>query len=313
MKLINPPFYLLIFLLFFFTMTKAQKRISITIDDVPNTGKYVSEKFQPRLLQQIDSLHLPVTIFVNEMKVYGNEYLTENFDLLRQWVYSPDVQVANHSFSHFRCSATEVTAFCDDVSKGGHLIGELTKKANKKVTYFRFPYNDLGKDEVQQLSVKQCLEEQGLITAPYTVESSDWMFNYLFQHYIDNSQPQEAERIAQAYLSQTRANLRFFDSLSVQLYGRDIPHIYLCHDNTLNTLYLNELLEIFREEGFSVISMDEAMQDAIYQQPLKYHGQWGFSWLFRWVEDVETRKQLIQAEPSVTPHYQQYEKLSKKY
>lgn len=291
------------------TLTHAQKRIAITIDDVPNTGKYVKESFEPVLLNRIDSLKVPVTIFVNEKKVYENEYLSENFDLLKQWVFSPNVQVANHSFSHFRCSETDEILFCDDIRKGGHLIGELTQKVNKKVSYFRFPYNDLGRDEKQQQAIGQCLAAQNLLTAPFTVESSDWMFDFLYRHYISEGQNGEAAKVAEAYLVLTRNSLRFFDSLAYTVYGRQIPHIYLCHDNLLNTLFLNDLLKIFSEEGFSVVPMDEVMTDAVYRQPIYYHGKWGFSWLYRWMSNESERKAAMKLEPDTQYYYRQYQRL----
>lgn len=290
-------------------MTRAQKRIAITIDDVPNTGKYVKESFRPVFLNRIDSLKLPVTIFVNEKKVYDNEYLSENFDLLKQWVFSPNVQVANHSFSHLHCSETDEVLFCDDIRKGGHLIGELTQKVNKKVSYFRFPYNDLGRDETQQQAIGQCLEAQKLLTAPFTVESSDWMFNYLYHHYIGEGQSDEAAKVAEAYLLLTRENLRFFDSLAYTVYGRHIPHIYLCHDNMLNTLFLNDLLKIFSEEGFVVVTLDEVMTDAVYKQPLYYHGKYGFSWLYRWMPTENERKSSMKLEPEAQSYHRQYQLL----
>ena len=92
---------------------------------------------------------------------------------------------------------------------------------------------------------------------PYTVESSDWMFNYLYEHYLKGNQLEEAKRIGNEYLKQTMVNFQFFDSLAVQKYGRTVHHIYLCHDNSINADYLPQLIQLLKNEQYSFISLGE--------------------------------------------------------
>lgn len=62
-----------IFILTSVTAFSQQKAISITIDVVPNTAKYQKDNFSPSLLNVLDSLKLPFTIFINEDKIYKTE------------------------------------------------------------------------------------------------------------------------------------------------------------------------------------------------------------------------------------------------
>ena len=48
-----------------------------------------------------------------------------------------------------------------------------------------------------------------------------------------------------------------------------VKQVLLLHMNYLNALYLDDLLQRFREDGWSFITFEEALKDEVY--PLKYH------------------------------------------
>ena len=74
----------------------AQKKVSITIDDVPNTSGYERDGFSSKLLQQLDSLSIPIAIFVNEGLIYKSDSLSKNFELLNNWSSKDYVTLGNH-------------------------------------------------------------------------------------------------------------------------------------------------------------------------------------------------------------------------
>lgn len=290
----------------------AQKRLAITIDDVPNTRQFEEDGFKPSLLQLIDSLGIEVTIFINEGKIYDTDFESDNFQLLYDWVSNKRVRAGNHTFSHPRYSAVELEGFQSNIIKGAAITAELCKKQDKTYQYFRFPYNDLGKDSLQQLRIAKWLKEQNYLLTPFTIESSDWMFNYLYINDLKNGDTLSAKQTAAAYLKHTSANLHFFDSLATAIYQRDIPHIFLCHDNKINADFFSGLLEIFKQSEFEIIDLDVVMQDEIFKQQSHYYGGAGFSWIYRWVESHDLRKEMMQAEPEVQSYFDRYHDLIQK-
>ena len=77
--------------IFCFHFAEAQKRISISIDDVPNTRNYERDQFQSLLLNKLDSLQIPASIFINEGLLYKTDSVVRNFDLLNSWLAKENI------------------------------------------------------------------------------------------------------------------------------------------------------------------------------------------------------------------------------
>nr|WP_321232781.1 polysaccharide deacetylase family protein [uncultured Psychroserpens sp.] len=287
----------------------SQSKVSITIDDVPNTEKYTKDNFDAKLLNKLDTLQVPIAIFINEGLVFKTDSVVKNFELLDHWIKREFTELGNHSYSHPHYSQVGVEAFIDNIDKGEHISKALALKYNKPLSYFRFPFNDLGKDSIQQYQISKALKERDYIVAPFTVESSDWMYNYLYEYYLRKEDKAEAIKIANAYIEKTLEYFDFFDKLSKTQYGRKIHHIYLCHDNSLNADYIDVLIHKLKEKKYEFISLSEALEDPVYSQPNVYYKKWGVSWLYRWMPKHNERIRLMKQEPKINDIYKLYQEI----
>lgn len=276
-----------------------QLQVSITIDDVPNTPVYQSEHYKSSLLTQLDSLNLPVAIFINEGKIGHTNAVNKNKKLLESWIEKPYVTLGNHTYSHARSSISDLQNYTHEVEKGEELTRKMADQVNKQLHHFRFPYNDLGADSLQQEALKNMLQERQYRISPFTVESSDWMFNAVYEHFLKLKNKEKAHEIGMLYVEKTLEFFLFFDSLSNANYDRSIRQIYLCHDNPLNAKYLSELVRRLNQLGCSFISLDEALKDPVYQQVNQYHKKWGVSWFYRWMKNPDERKKCMEKQPDM--------------
>ncbi|ETN96691.1 polysaccharide deacetylase family protein [Zhouia amylolytica] len=300
------------YLLLTFCQSHAQKSVAITIDDVPNTRAYEKANYQTPLLDQLDSLKIPIAIFINEGLIYKGGATAKNFALLDAWSQRSYITLANHSFSHSRYSEAGFESFSVDVLKGAYITRELSKKYEKSLSYFRFPFNDLGKDSLQHKQIAEFLSSNNYTITPFTIESSDWMFNYIYEYYLDNNQPEKAKAIGLTYVEKTLEYFEFFEELSDTIYNRDIKHIYLCHDNPLNAAYLPQLVKLLKDRGYGFISLDEALTDSVYQQEDTYYKKWGVSWLYRYMPTQEERLPFMRSEPDMKEVISLYEGIQNK-
>ena len=285
----------LIFLCFIAQAAIAQpKAVAITIDDVPNIQTYQGYTFSSQLLGVVNTLELPVTIFINEKNIYGNQFATQNRQGLVKWLNNPYVTAGNHTFSHLNYSDTTLDGFKKDIKKGSLITRETLKKNPK---YFRFPYNNMGKDSIAHHQIEKYLKESGYINTPFTIESEDWAFNSAYEEAWKKGDIKKADEIGHMYIAHTIKLFEYFEKISLELYGRNIRHIYLCHDNHLNADYLMDLLTTLTKQGYKFISLDDALKDKIYQSKDYYTGPYGFSWVYRWQEDEAKRKSLMKQEP----------------
>lgn len=298
---------------FFFAATAlAQKEVSITLDDVPNVGLYHKDNHRSLLLETITRLQLPVTIFSNEGNLYLTPSAADNYNALAQWIANKNITAGNHTFNHVGYSTVGAAVFEESVVKGEVITENLLKQQGKTLRYFRFPFNDMGKDSTMHRQMKTFLQNKGYSIAPFTIENSDWAYSAVYEDALQHGDNAKAKSIGSTYVGTTLALFDYFEALCLKQIGRPIKHIYLCHDNALNTDYLPALVEGLKKKGYTFITLDKALTDDVYAQKEYYTGSAGFSWLYRWEPDAEKRKSLLRAEPEDAALVKAYEALQKK-
>ena len=273
----------------------SQKQVAITIDDIPNVETFNRNKFSSQLLNVINAIEVPAAIFINEGNVYKNEFVAENKKGLSKWLNSPNITAGNHGYSHLNYSDTTLAAFEEDVKKGALITSEALGRSPR---YFRFPFNSMGNDSVAHQQVKKFLKKNKYINTPFTIESEDWVFSTAYEAALKKNDLTKAQQIAEMYLTYTIALFEHFEKICLEIYGRNVRHIYLCHDNQLNADYMLELIKRLTQRGYSYITLEEALKDKVYQTPEYYSGRFGFSWIYRWEKDEAKRKSLMKQEPS---------------
>lgn len=275
----------------------AQKKVAITIDDVPNTKKFQQDRFKAQLLKKLDSMQLPVAIFINEGKIYETDSISKNFQLLTDWAARNYITLGNHTFSHSRYSEVGFDVFAADIDKGESITQELAKKLGKPLKYFRFPFNDLGKDSLQHVQIENYLDKKGYQVTPFTVESTDWAFDIAYSYYLARNDRENAKKIGEKYVSKTMEIFDFFEKQAEQQFHRPISQIYLCHDNSLNADYLPKIIRLLKAKKYTFVSLDEALKDSAYQQKNNYNKKWGISWFYRWMKSQEEISRTMKKEP----------------
>lgn len=95
-----------------------QKSVSITIDDVPNVHLYKSDSYSSGLLKKLDSLDMPIAIFINEGNLVQTDAVIKNRELLKSWILKNYITVGNHSYSHQNYGDIGFDKFTEDILKG---------------------------------------------------------------------------------------------------------------------------------------------------------------------------------------------------
>ncbi len=303
-------YFLCIYMVLCLLPLAAQKKVAITIDDIPNIRQFKADGRQSLLLDTLVSRRIPAAIFINEGLLYQNQANCDNIELLKKWIAADEVTVGTHTYAHSNYSKVGIDSFRMDIIKGMEQSQLLSEQFGKEISYFRFPYNDLGSDSLQQTKAQEVLDSLELISCPFTVESSDWMFNAIYEYYIKADSLDKAKSIGEAYLAATLRNFSWMDSLAKAQYGRDVNHIYLCHDNAINIDYLPVIIDSLMAHCYEFIDLDEVLTDTIYWQKSYFYKGWGISWMYRWMTDEKERSRLMKQAPDVGEFYELYQKIS---
>ncbi|HEY5823890.1 MAG TPA: polysaccharide deacetylase family protein, partial [Cyclobacteriaceae bacterium] len=256
-----------------------------------------------RLLNVISAKRVPVAIFTNEVNVDT----PQKEAILKQWLDNPLITAGNHSYAHKNFNQTTNAEFESEILKGEKLTKKLLKGTNKQLSYFRFPYNATGKDSASHFAMEKFLNKNGYVSTPFTVESSDWLLNSLYLDALKKNDLEKAKAVGEYYVKYTLEVFEYFEKLSRSEFGRNIKHIYLCHDNELNADYFGQLIDELKERNYSFISLAEAMKDKVYKSEDYYIGPSGMSWFYRWKKDPVVRQELLRNSPDPD------EKLLKEY
>ncbi len=273
-----------------------QKKVAFTIDDVPNFREYKKAGNNSVLLEKIKQANIPVTIFINEINLTRFKD-GEGVQLLEQWLKDKNIDPGNHGYAHQRYVGQGFEAYKNEVVQGEVQTNILLKEGGKTLDYFRFPYNCLGEDSTAQHKIRNYLKSQGYAIAPFTIESSDYIYNKLYLQAVAAGNTAEAELRITQYLELTKNLLLFYEGLYTN--QPPLDHIYLFHDNALNAACFDQLLLVFKEMGYAFVTMEEAMQNPYYDQDNYYHGPHGFSWIYRWIPEDEKRNAIMKREPWV--------------
>lgn len=295
-------FLILLILLFTFSLFAQQKMIAITIDDLPFvrpglfSEKEVVQKTD-KLLTALEKQHAPATGFVNLAKVYINGELdSSRYNLLKQWL-GKGFDLGNHTFSHPNYDNTSYIDFTNDIAKDDQGLKPLLKKYNKSLLYFRFPYLHRGNTMAKADSLADFLRESNYREAPVTIDNAEWIFAAAYDSVLKTNNTKVISAVGEQYLNYMESKVKYYERQSQKLFGRNIRQILLIHANSLNSDYMDKLLHMFADHGYSFVSLETALKDDLYKTEDHYYRSNGISWLDRWALTQGKGKDFFKGEP----------------
>jgi hypothetical protein len=173
----------------------------------------------------------------------------------------------------------------------------------KSLRYFRHPFLHAGESKEKADSLYVFLKSTGYITAPVTIDNSDWIFAMAYDSAMVSRDTTLMKSIGTTYIIYMERKLKYFESQSTKLFGRNIKQILLVHANAINADYLNELAEMYEMHNYEFISLSQTLEDKAYFTNITaYNRNWGISWLDRWALSIGKKREFFKDEPT-TPKY----------
>lgn len=297
---------IILWLLLVATTAQAQKKIAITVDDLPTVSRvYRSPTSQRQLTQALlanfKKFHVPAIGFVIGHFLQTNAQPDSGqLALLKLWQQA-GLELGNHTFAHNDYNLVSFEQLKADVIAGEGLTKKLAKANGQPFRYFRHPYLRRGDTKAKKDSLEAFLRERGYREAPVTVDNSDWLFSQAYDHALLQHNTSQASEVGRNYLTHMADYVAYYEAQSDSLFGRQIPQILLMHANTINADYSEKLLSLLKERGYTFISLDEALLDPAYQSRDEYAGKGGISWLHRWALTRGKKGTFFKGEPNIPP------------
>jgi peptidoglycan-N-acetylglucosamine deacetylase len=237
---------------------QTRPRIAITIDDVrwqiiPEDLRAEAEE---RLLEHLGGTR--AFLFAIGQSVDNPHGST----ILKRWSAAGH-RIGNHTYSHQplfgKISPDEFEA---DILRNEEVLRDYSGFRK----WFRFPALNEGQTRELRDRFRSFLAQHGYRNGAVTIDASDWYYNQRLGARMEAKHGFDLTRYRQPYLDHIWDRARYYDQLSRDVLGRSVPHTLLIHYNLLNSLFLSDLLAMFRSKGWGVIDAEEAFSDKVFSR-----------------------------------------------
>jgi peptidoglycan-N-acetylglucosamine deacetylase len=234
-----------------------EKEIAITIDDLPFVGSGTStpaslKRTQDRFMAIVKALvdnQVPATGFAIGGAVAKNEW-----DLLETF-RNQGFSLGNHTYTHKSLNGMSADKYIADIDRADTVLAPVMTEPK----YFRYPYLAEGTGPKKQKVVGYLAEHQYTI-APVTIDSKDYEFNARFYKIPYRQRSQNLEQFKKRYLAYIWKQTLLAERRAKKVDGQPVKQILLIHANLLNSLCLEDIIELYRKNGYKFISLADALK-----------------------------------------------------
>ncbi len=248
------------------TTTKAKLQLAITVDDLPDHGElpagWTYEELSAKFLAAFKAHHLTgVYGFVNSHVI--NEDKPELLHILEEW-HAAGQKLGNHTYSHMDFNSSSLKDFETDILKNEVILSKLAPPEEFK--YLRFPFLSEGKTLQNFRDLRSFLKEHEYKVAPITADFHDWRWNDAFPRCVKHNRKAEIAQLKVKFIEKALKALVDAEKEMTGLFARPVKHIQLLHFGAFDAMMMDELLTAYEKAGVEFISLDEALQDPIFNE-----------------------------------------------
>jgi beta-lactamase regulating signal transducer with metallopeptidase domain/peptidoglycan/xylan/chitin deacetylase (PgdA/CDA1 family) len=289
----------------------SQREVAVTFYSLPYMRSWQDdlqevESTTKKMLKTIASNDIPAVGFVGEKGLYKHGQLGARISPLKMWL-DAGLELGTQTFSHRWLYDTPLETYEADVLRGETITRSLLKERNQPLRYFLYPFLNTGPNLETKTAFEKFLAERGYTFAPITIDNMDWLFAQVYDEATKRGDVETMKRVGQEYVPYMEKMFEFYEKLSIDVVGYEVPQVLMLTASRLNTDYLEDLVQMLKRRGYSFIPLEQALKDKAYQLPDRYTGPVGISWLQRW---AVTKGMGFRKEPPLPPFMQQFDKRS---
>lgn len=241
----------------------AQRPLAITFDDLPATGPDVPGETRldvaVKIIAALTNARVPpIWGFVNGVGLSADSTADK---VLPTW-RAAGFPLGNHTFTHIDLNAAPEAAFETDVLKNEPIL--RAQMGGQDWRWLRFPYLSEGDTPEKRAAARAFLQTHGYRIAAVTMDFADFAFDPPYARCLAKGDRPAVARLEQAYLDAAASAADYARLLSTGALGREIPYILLMHIGHIDAQMLPRLLAQYRAEGFTFVTLEEAMRDPFY-------------------------------------------------
>lgn len=180
--------------------------------------------------------------------------------ILERWSAAGHL-IGNHTYTHQALSG-RITP--ERFEEGIVRNEEVLRKHTAFRKWFRFPALKEGQTREVRDRIRGFLKRNGYQNGAVTIDASDWYYDQRLVARLKEEPRFDITRYREPYFNHIWDRAQFYDQISREVLGRSVSHTLLIHYNLLNSLFLGDLIQMFRTKGWDVIGADEAFEDRVF-------------------------------------------------
>lgn len=222
--------------------------------------------------------------FVGEGMLYREGQTEARINILRKWLDAGH-ELGNQTYKHLSLYNTPLEVYEANVIRGEQVTRQLMQERGRQLKYFSYPFLNTGPNPETKRAFEQFLKERGYRIHAVTIDNADWIFSNAYLEARRRGEPDVMKRISDEYVAYMESVFAHYEQLSTKVFAREIPQVLMLSASALNADNFDRLMEMLKRRGYGFITMDEALEDKAFSQPVSYAGSWGISWIERWAID----------------------------
>jgi peptidoglycan/xylan/chitin deacetylase (PgdA/CDA1 family) len=231
--------------------------IALTFDDGPNMADKIGLSPRDRnaaILRQLSEAHLKSILFVTRTDADS----TRN-DLIRQWGIEGH-QIGNHTATHPDFNEVSLADYEQELLACDQAIRDMPGFVRR----FRFPYLNEGNTLEKRDGFRAFFDSKSYKAGPVSVDASDWYYSQRLSDRLKEDPNTDKIPYRDAYLRHLYDRAQYYDGLSRTVLGRSVAHVLLLHHNLINALFLKDVMQMFKDKGWTLIDSETAFRDPVY-------------------------------------------------
>lgn len=171
--------------------------------------------------------------------------------------------IANHTAAHadFNAASADLETFTADILACDAVIRTVPGYRR----FFRFPFLREGADIAKRDGIRRFLRGHDYRIGYVSIDTSDYVLDQKLRRALERNPSLDLQPWRELHLASLWDNAQAYERLARYLYGREIKHVLLLHHNLVNALFLGDVIDMFRNRGWKIVSPDEAFTDPAYQ------------------------------------------------